>query len=246
MDGNLSLLAEARTRWERWAGVPASFGPVGGQRTVLAPRSGLCPDGWVGVVALGGAGLVTVPTEEAAGVVGAALAGWPAGRAVTAAALREPLPAAEVLGPATLAYLAPAEFRPVAAGVGAGVDQLPGHHPAVRELELRVEPAEAAEADVGGVTSPAFVVRDGARVLAAAGYQHWPEGVAHLHALTDGGWRGRGLARATASAAVAHALAAGLLPQWRARPAASRRVARALGFRELGDQLSLRLAAPPH
>ncbi|NEB68512.1 GNAT family N-acetyltransferase, partial [Streptomyces fulvissimus] len=51
----------------------------------------------------------------------------------------------------------------------------------------------------------------------------------------------RGLARQVASEATAHALAAGLLPQWRARPAASRRVAAALGYRELGAQLSVRL-----
>ncbi|MER7737151.1 hypothetical protein ABTX34_02235 [Streptomyces sp. NPDC096538] len=38
------------------------------------------------------------------------------------------------------------------------------------------------------------------------------------------------------AAAVAHALAAGLLPQWRARAFASRRVAAALGFEELGAQ----------
>ncbi|MDP9793692.1 RimJ/RimL family protein N-acetyltransferase [Catenuloplanes nepalensis] len=54
--------------------------------------------------------------------------------------------------------------------------------------------------------------------------------------------RGRGLARAVATAAVADALRSRLLPQWRARPKASRRVARALGFRELGSQLSVRLA----
>jgi hypothetical protein len=45
----------------------------------------------------------------------------------------------------------------------------------------------------------------------------------------------------TDPAVVTHALDAGLLPQWRARPEASRRVARALGFRELGSQLSIRL-----
>jgi len=54
--------------------------------------------------------------------------------------------------------------------------------------------------------------------------------------------RGRGLARATGSATVAHALAAGLLPQWRARRPASRRVAAALGFAEMGAQLSIELA----
>lgn len=47
--------------------------------------------------------------------------------------------------------------------------------------------------------------------------------------------------RVTGSAATAHALAAGLLPQWRARVPASRRVAVALGFEEVGAQLSIEL-----
>jgi hypothetical protein len=42
---------------------------------------------------------------------------------------------------------------------------------------------------------------------------------------------------------VAVLVEAGRLPQWRARPPASRRVARSLGFRELGFQVSIRLAA---
>ncbi|WP_326702558.1 GNAT family N-acetyltransferase [Streptomyces cyaneofuscatus] len=79
-------------------------------------------------------------------------------------------------------------------------------------------------------------------MLAAAGYAHWPRDTAHLCVLTAPDARGGGLARRVASEATAHALAAGLLPQWRARPAASRRVAAALGYRELGAQLSVRLA----
>ena len=67
-------------------------------------------------------------------------------------------------------------------------------------------------------------------------------GAAHLSVLTAASARGRGLGRRAASAAVAHAIAAGRLPQWRARPEASRHVARTLGFRELGAQVSLRLA----
>ncbi len=62
-----------------------------------------------------------------------------------------------------------------------------------------------------------------------------------MSVLTAADARGRGLARAVAAAAVADALGNGLLPQWRARPEASLRVARALGFRELGTQLSVRL-----
>ncbi|MET7870730.1 GNAT family N-acetyltransferase [Streptomyces cyaneofuscatus] len=76
------------------------------------------------------------------------------------------------------------------------------------------------ESGLEEITSPVFVVRDGgARVLAAAGYAHWPRGTAHVCVLTAPDARGRGLARQVASEATAHALAAGLLPQWRARPA---------------------------
>jgi hypothetical protein len=52
---------------------------------------------------------------------------------------------------------------------------------------------------------------------------------------------------AVAAAAVRRALAAGLVPQWRARITlmASRRIATSLGFVELGRQASFRLAAPP-
>jgi hypothetical protein len=43
---------------------------------------------------------------------------------------------------------------------------------------------------------------------------------------------------------VSRALDDGLLPQWRARPEPSRRLARTLGFRELGAQLSIRVEPP--
>lgn len=100
---------------------------------------------------------------------------------------------------------------------------------------------DADESGIEDVTSPVFVVRDGAAVVAAAGYRAWPGATAHISVLTDQRLRGRGLAGRVASAAVAHARADGLLPQWRARREASRKVARALGFRALGQQLSLRL-----
>ncbi|WP_431931539.1 GNAT family N-acetyltransferase [Micromonospora sp. RP3T] len=69
----------------------------------------------------------------------------------------------------------------------------------------------------------------------------WPGEAAHLCVLTRPDQRGRGLARAVASRAVADGLTKRLLPQWRARPGPSPRVARALGFRVLGGQLSVRL-----
>ncbi|WP_319463459.1 GNAT family N-acetyltransferase [Micromonospora sp. RTP1Z1] len=109
--------------------------------------------------------------------------------------------------------------------------------PAVTDV---LGPAVLAYLDRGldEITSPAFLVREGTRVVAAAGYRRWPGEVAHLCVLAAPGSRGRGLARTVATAATGDALAAGLLPHWRARTEASRRVARALGYRELGRQLS--------
>ena len=66
-----------------------------------------------------------------------------------------------------------------------------------------------------------------------------------LGVLTARDARGRGHATLVAAAATADALAAGLLPQWRARVPASQRVAAKLGYRTLGHQLSVHLADPP-
>jgi hypothetical protein len=49
------------------------------------------------------------------------------------------------------------------------------------------------------------------------------------------------IADGAAIGAVAAAIGEGKLPQWRARADSSRRIARSLGFRELGCQVSLRL-----
>ncbi|MFJ5831583.1 GNAT family N-acetyltransferase [Streptomyces sp. NPDC093089] len=223
----------ARALWEALAGPPASFPPAGGIRVVVSPRSGLCPAGWTGVVVLDGSALVTVPGEDTATSVRDVLRGLPA----DVDAIRDALPATGVLGPAALAYLSPDRFRPAAAPPT--VERLPGDHPALRALEGAAGDDDAGEASLAEITSPAFAVRERGEVVAAAGYRTWPHRTAHLGVLTAPAARGRGLARRTASAAVAHALADGLLPQWRARPEASRRVAAALGFEELGAQLSV-------
>ncbi|MFE5594639.1 GNAT family N-acetyltransferase [Streptomyces sp. NPDC056549] len=231
------LLLEARRLWEELARAPRSF-PLGAGVTVtVSPESALCPPGWVGVVVLGGSALVTVPAESAAAPVRTALSGLPVEALVDEAALREVLPVGGVLGPAALSYVSPAGFRP-AGGVSA-VERLPGGHPSLRALEEAAGREDSEEAALDDITSPAFVVREHGRVVAAAGHRAWPRRTAHISVLTAPEARGRGLARAAASAAVADALAAGLLPQWRARPPASRRVAAALGFEELGTQLSL-------
>ncbi|MFJ7158615.1 GNAT family N-acetyltransferase [Streptomyces sp. NPDC101118] len=235
------LLGRARGLWEALADVPVSFTSSGGPAVVVAPDSAFCPPSWCGVVALGDSAVVTAPGAGAARSVSRALAGVTAAELTRPETVRALLPVSELLGPASLAYASGDGFRP-AHGHDAVESLAPGH-PDLLALVRAVDRADADESGMEEIASPAFVVRDGGDVVAAAGYETWPGGAAHVCVLTAPQARGRRLARTTASAAVAHAFAAGLLPQWRARPPASRRVAHALGFRELGRQLSFRLVS---
>lgn len=229
-----ATLTRALALWEHFARARAE-GPL----TVAAvPDSRLCPPGWCGIIHLDGTTLATAPTVELADPLHVVLAESSPAHHTDPDVLRAWLPATDTLGPATLAYLARADFRPVPT---LDVSRLPAEDPAVEALLERVGPEEAGESGLEGLEIPLFTLTEGPEVIAAAGYQVLPEGVAHLCVLTDSAHRGRSLARTVASGAVAHALAENLLPQWRARPAASRRVATVLGFREWGTQLSLRL-----
>ncbi|GAB3258267.1 GNAT family N-acetyltransferase [Kineosporia babensis] len=233
-----ALMDRARRAWVGLAGVPVVFPQDGGLSVGVRADSGLCPPGWVGVVVLGGAGIVTVPGEDLIG----AFAGLSVAGAVDPGLLRSRLAVRQVLGPAALAYLDETEFRPMAGPVR--VESLPVQDAGLAELLTSVGTEDAEESGLEDVTSDVFVVRDASRVIAAAGYGHWPGAVAHLCVLTVPEYRGRHLARAVASAATRDALQHRLLPQWRARPAASRRVAQRLGFRDLGTQLSLLPGTP--
>jgi len=164
----------------------------------------------------------------------------PAASVADAAVLTREFVIADMLGPASLAYLDPADFRPAPGqAAGAGLDT---SSPALRRFLAEADTGDLAESGIAEITSPAFVIRDEDRIIAAAGYRDWPGQVAHLSVLTAVHGRARGLGRAAASAAVMHAVAENKMPEWRARPEASRRIARRLGFRELGAQVSIRLA----
>ncbi|MER6097929.1 GNAT family N-acetyltransferase [Streptomyces sp. NPDC001728] len=241
------LLSRARHLWETLAAAPVSFAPPAGVRVVVSPGSELCPPSWVGVVVLGNAAIVTAPTEAAARAWKRGTAGAPVESLVSAEAVRGMVHVTDTLGPATLAYASLGDFRPWPADPV--VEDVWAESEELRALVAAVGQEDADESGMEEITSPAFVVRggrggaaggDGGSVIAAAGYRLWPESTAHISVLTAPGHRGRGLAGRTASAAVAHALEAGLMPQWRARTVESRAVARALGFRELGMQLSVR------
>ena len=209
-----ALTARARELWECLAGAAAGFAPA--LSVAVTPRSYLCPAGWAGIVVLGSAALATAPDHDTARLIEQALSGQPAASLTDTEVLSSRLPAAEILGPASLAYLDPAEFRPQpgdAVTTPAGLD-----HPGFRQFLLAADPDDVEESGIGEITTPAFAIREHGQVVAAAGYRDWPCGTAHLSVLTAPAARGRGLAQTAASAAVAHAIAEGRLPQWRARP----------------------------
>lgn len=239
--------ARARALWSELAGVPVEF--TSPASVVIAPGSRLCPPGWAGIVRIGDTTVVTAPDARGAVALSAAVRKPACTDPADPVRLGEALngtgaPVLDVLGPATLSYLDRDAFVPaLPKEAGVTVERAAPGDGAPAALVAGVERGEADEAGLDEITSPAFLLRDDPRgdVVAAAGYATWPRSVAHLCVLVAPHARGRRLARIVASAAVAHALDAGLLPQWRARPYPSRRVAAALGFRELGAQLSVRM-----
>ncbi|MGW2491459.1 GNAT family N-acetyltransferase [Streptomyces sp. NPDC001606] len=239
------LLHRARRLWTELAAEPVEFpSSPHTANVVVSPASRLCPPLWTGIVVLGGGGIITAPSERAAQLMAGVSEKLSGAELVDADRLREVLTVLDVLdvlGPASLFYLDSADFLPLRGDASAVKAVADGGEPA--GLLARAGEEDADESGLEDITSPAFVFCEGDEVVAAAGYRVWPQSVAHLSVLVAPGHRGRGLARAVASTAVAHALDAGLLPQWRARVHSSKRVARALGFQELGFQLSVRLPA---
>ena len=225
-----SSIEIARNAWSELALTADAFRD-GRSRVIVQPGSRLAPPGWVGVVALGRAAVVTVPDRQIESVVTEVTAG------IAPDALTELdwsfAGATSVLGPAALFF---GETTNVS--VVEHVDQLPSSDEAILDLVRRVSPEDAEEASVQDVASPMFIVWDNTRVVAACGYRRWLDTLAHLSVLVDPLYRRRGHARTVAHAALAHARNAGLLPQWRARPLASKRLAASLGLTPLGSQLS--------
>lgn len=235
------LVARVRGAWIELAGPGAEFpdapdAPVAHVPVAqVLPDARLAPPGWVGVVSVGGRLLVAAPDAAVADRFAAALA---AHGTADPLVLARHLPPQDVLGPAALAY---AEEPPTLRRAAVAVRVEEADREEGVDLAARVDPAEAEEAGLDGVTSALQVVRDGGRVVAAAGWRAWPADLAHVSVLVAPEARGRGAGQAVGAAAVADALATGRLVQWRAREPASRGIARAIGLREVGHQVSLRV-----
>jgi RimJ/RimL family protein N-acetyltransferase len=235
-----TLTARSHALWASFAGASATFGT--GLHVAVSPDSRLCPPGWVGIVVLADEVIATAPTPGIAHTVQQALQALPAASLTDATMLSNRLQVLDMLGPACLAYLDPAEFRPHHGLVA--VEQLLPHDDDLRQLVASSGTDDVDQSGITQITSPAFAVREHGAIISVAGYRDWPGQVAQLSVLTIATARGQGLARTVASAALRHAIARGALPQWRARSQTSRRVARALGFRELGSQVSIRVLRP--
>jgi GNAT superfamily N-acetyltransferase len=223
-----------REAWAQLAGVER----LDGIQVIVRPESALSVPGWCGFLSLDGTLTAVVPDDFHLGIVSAALVGLSATEATTPEIIVPRFSeVAEVLGPAALFY----PTASVQDGWGRyevdqeTVDQLDG-------LLREVSPEDVAESGLDEITGPVFLIRQGDEVAAACGWQEWQARIAHLCILTRPAYRQRGLAAAVAAAALRAAVSEGLLPQWRARPIASQRLARSLGLVQLGAQLSLQLS----
>ena len=119
----------------------------------------------------------------------------------------------------------------------------------VRDLEQLCPPDDVGEAGLGALGHTFVLLEEDTASstprapLAGAGYEIWEGILAHLAVLTPPERRRQGHAQRIAAVAVEEAMAAGLVPQWRARTdnTASQRTARRAGFAFAGTQTSVAL-----
>jgi GNAT superfamily N-acetyltransferase len=222
-----------------WAGL-AAVESLTRFQVLVRPRTPLCPPGWIGILRLQDTVTVAVPHLGLVPTLHAALVDEPPASAATSDIATCIPGVVDVLGPAALFFASATPSRRYDPQVHrANVGELAG-------LFASVSAADLNESGLEEITSTASIIKDdNGTIVAACGYQRWPQNIAHLSVLAHPAYRNRGAGRAVAAAAIAHALDENLLVQWRARPDASKAVARALGLVELGAQLSIRINPRP-
>lgn len=145
-----------------------------------------------------------------------------------------------IIGPAFIGYLDEISFRPVDSDARllrpddeAAVDDLIAACPS---LDWEHGGSLVGEQPTAGV----FIDH---RLVALAGYEIWGGSIAHIAVITTPEFRGHGFGRHVVSAMARHALAAGLVPQYRTllsnQP--SMRIADSLGFESFGTSIAVRL-----
>lgn len=197
------------------------------------------PEGWVAIVRIGWQVVLAGPDWDLTRIDHNTRQSHPT-QLVDPQHLAEFVCPRHTLGPARLYYGRPPSTVPAHATVG----PLAVDDPRVQAVLADATDEERAESAVDDTTSSVFVALapDGSPA-AAAGWRVWPQEVAHVSVLAAAAHRGTGAAFAASHAALTAAVAAGLLPQWRAAEGnlASIALAERLGLEYFGDQLSIRL-----
>lgn len=146
----------------------------------------------------------------------------------------------DLVGKALLAYTDESPSTP--AGTSNNV-----HEVTRVEVEEVLSYCETDECDESGLLEMNrwFVADDDGVPVAAAGYEEWSNGVAHLGVAVSRAHRGRDLGRSVASAAISHALREHSVAQWRSRDTntSSTLLGERLGFVQVGAQIAFDLRA---
>lgn len=226
---------QARRLWCTLAGDEDALRPE--TTTVVHGSRGIAPQGWTGVVRLGDAYLIEAGDADAAVLDLLRNLDDPSDVEQVTTSLHP----ADTLGPGELGYL------PVGAEVAdldcdgelreVPVDSLRGW--------LASLPADDVdESSIADMDRVLVLYRDEG-VLGAAGHLDWPAQIGHVGVLVSPEARGQGVGGCLGAAATRWVLEHGRTPQWRAATsnAASRRVARRIGYHEMGRQFSFRLGS---
>ncbi|MFA9445993.1 N-acetyltransferase family protein [Egicoccus sp. AB-alg6-2] len=226
---------EARRLWCTLAAEKDALHPA--TTTVVHGSRGIAPEGWTGVVRLGDAYLIEAGDADAAALDLLRNLDDPSDPEQVSSALRP----ARTLGPGELAYL-PAGAEVAEVVCGGELREVPVA--SIRGWLDWLPEGDVEESSVVAMDRVLVLCR-GDEVLGAAGHLDWPAGIGHVGVLVAPAARGQGVGRCLGAAATRRVLDSGRTPQWRAAAwnAASRRVARRVGYREMGRQFSFQLGS---
>lgn len=197
---------------------------------------GIAPAGWTGVIRLGDATLIEAGDADDAALDVLQSLDDPSDPEQVARWLRP----ARTLGPGELAYLPVGGDVPDLVHDGCDLREVP-----VGSIRGWFDSLPEPDVDESSIaeTDRVLMLCRGEQVLGAAGHLDWPARIGHVGVLVAPTARGEGLGSCLRAAATRRALEAGRTPQWRAANsnAASRRVARRIGYHEMGRQFSFHL-----
>ncbi len=147
-----------------------------------------------------------------------------------------------IVGPAWQGCADGSDFHP-AATRGTRLLQ-PADGLELRRLEMACDRTEWEHSTIAWGEAPVFGCFEGDEMMAAGTLRPWGEGVQSVGIISHPAHRGRGYARAVASAMTAYGLAQGAVLRYQTLQAnvASVAVAKALGYAEYGQTLAVRLA----